>query len=198
MQIDNNFINQHDRLVRVIVNQFKVANVDPEDLMQEGRIGLIEAAKRFDPNMGVQFASYASWWIRREVKNAIQAYGNVVRMPDHCREAYTSVSESINTQVYAEEKEALTYADLLTSGECIEDVIIRREEAAELHARLKKMIGHLPTIDQQVICALYGFEEDSVEETELATRLHKSPKWIHRVHLRALKQLRSLMDEDKR
>ena len=198
MNIDNNFIQQHERLVRVIVNQYHVANVDPEDLTQEGRIGLIEAAKRYDPNTGVQFESYASWWIRREVKNAIQAYGNVVRIPDHCREAYSSMSESINTQVYAEEQEALTYADLLTTGECIEDVIIRREEAAELHARLKRMIEHLPTIDQQVICGLYGFEEDSVTEEELATRLHKSPKWIHRVHIRALRQLRSLMDEGKR
>ncbi len=45
MVIDNNFIKTHDRLVRVIVNQYHVSGVDPEDLMQEGRIGLIEAAK---------------------------------------------------------------------------------------------------------------------------------------------------------
>ena len=192
MEINNQFIKQHDRLVRVIVNQFKVANVDPEDLMQEGRIGLIEAAKRFDPNRGIQFASYASWWIRREIERAIRQYGNVVRIPDHCEEAYTNIGYSINTQVYEEEQEALTYADLLTTGECIEDVIIRREERAELHNRLKRMIHQLPAIDQQVICALYGFEEDSVEEATLAERLHCSPLWVHRVHLRALEQLRRL------
>ncbi len=193
MEINNEFITQHDRLVRVIVNQFKVANVDPEDLMQEGRIGLIEAAKRFDPNRGIQFQSYASWWVRREIENAVQTYGNVMRLPHHCEETYTNVSISINTQVYKEEQEALTYADLLTTGESIEDVIIRQEEHAELHNGLKKAIRQLPAIDRKVICALYGFEEDSVDEKALAERLHRSSLWVHRVHVRALKKLRSIV-----
>ena len=192
MQIDNNFIKQHDRLVRVIVNQYHVSGVDPEDLMQEGRIGLIEAAKRFDPSRGIKFESYASWWIRREIENAIQEYGNVMRIPHHCDETYSNVSVSISTTVYKEEQEALTYADLITTGESIEDVIIRQEEHAELHARLKRMIEQLPPLDQRVICALYGFEEDSVDEPTLAQRLRRSDKWIRRVHVRALKQLRAL------
>lgn len=42
-----------------------------EDLIQEGNIGLIEAAKKFDPNRGVEFLTYASWWIKRGIRRAI-------------------------------------------------------------------------------------------------------------------------------
>ena len=128
MNIDNNFINQHERLVRVIVNQYKVANVDPEDLMQEGRIGLIEAAKRFDPSRGIQFSSYASWWIRKYINMALQEYGNIVHIPHQNKEATTvCITESIQKIVKVENEESLTYEDILTDGEYIEQTIINQE-----------------------------------------------------------------------
>lgn len=52
---------KYGKIVRTIAQQFTNNPNDQQDLMQEGYIGLIEAAKRYDPSTGVQFESYASW-----------------------------------------------------------------------------------------------------------------------------------------
>jgi RNA polymerase nonessential primary-like sigma factor len=51
------------------------------ELINEGNMGLIEAASRFDPSRGVRFITYASWWIRQAILAAIAHHGQVFRIP---------------------------------------------------------------------------------------------------------------------
>jgi RNA polymerase primary sigma factor len=51
------------------------------DLINEGNIGLIQAAKRFDPTRGVKFITYAVWWIRQAVTHALAEHGGVIALP---------------------------------------------------------------------------------------------------------------------
>lgn len=55
--------------------------MDEEDLVQEGYIGLLRAAKRFDPNRGIRFSTYARWWVRAQMTRAIDHTGRPVRLP---------------------------------------------------------------------------------------------------------------------
>lgn len=52
-----------------------------EDLEQEGHIGLLSAARRFDPDRGLRFSTYARWWVRAAMTRAIETTGRMVRLP---------------------------------------------------------------------------------------------------------------------
>ncbi len=190
MEINNQFIKQHDRLVRVIVNQFKVANVDPEDLMQEGRIGLIEAAKRFDPARGIQFSSYASWWIRKYITMALQEYGNTIHLPQHDRVAVDiCISMSFDDILYIEDGDPITFADTITDGSTVETEYIDKENSRAKRRDCAARIAKLKPKEQIVIRGLYGFDEKRKSWKTLAKELGTTPNRIAKIHTRALEKL---------
>jgi RNA polymerase primary sigma factor len=67
-------------LVHAVARSYRGSSVPFADLVQEGTIGLVRAVERFDPQRGVKFSTYAVWWIRRSMLDAI-ASANVIRMP---------------------------------------------------------------------------------------------------------------------
>lgn len=69
----------HMRLVIATANKFKRFNLPMADLVQEGYIGLLEAATRFDPEREVRFSTYASWWIRASIQDYILKNWSIVR-----------------------------------------------------------------------------------------------------------------------
>lgn len=67
-------------LVHAIAATFRGSGVCIDDLVQEGIIGLTRAAELFDPDRGAKFSTYAAWWIRRSIRDAI-ADSKVIRIP---------------------------------------------------------------------------------------------------------------------
>ncbi|MEL6341488.1 MAG: sigma-70 family RNA polymerase sigma factor [Myxococcota bacterium] len=57
------------------------ALMDVEDLRQHGYIGLLSAARRFDPERGIRFSTYARWWVRAHMTRALENTGRTVRLP---------------------------------------------------------------------------------------------------------------------
>jgi len=54
-----------------------------QDLIQEGNLGLMEAAERFEPERGFRFSTYATWWVRQRILRSISDYSRVIRLPAH-------------------------------------------------------------------------------------------------------------------
>ena len=69
------------RFVITVANQYHQHSMDLADLISEGNIGLIKAAERFDDTRGFKFVSYAVWWIRQAILQAVSEQGQTIRMP---------------------------------------------------------------------------------------------------------------------
>lgn len=73
--------NQH--FVIMVARQYQGMGLPLEDLVSEGNIGLLEAANRFDPTKGIKFITYAVWWIRRSILQALSDQSRLVRLPKY-------------------------------------------------------------------------------------------------------------------
>jgi RNA polymerase primary sigma factor len=69
------------RFVVAMAKKYARSGYPLHELINEGNMGLIEAASRFDPGRGVRFITYASWWIRQAILAAIAHYGQAVNLP---------------------------------------------------------------------------------------------------------------------
>ena len=69
----------HMRLVMAIASKFRHYGLPASDLVQEGHIGLMEAAARFDPGREVRFSTYATWWIRASIQDFVLRNWSIVR-----------------------------------------------------------------------------------------------------------------------
>lgn len=69
------------RFVVSVAKQYQNRGVPLMDLIGEGNIGLLTAARKFDPERGVKFISYAVWWVRQAIQAAIARHGRAVRLP---------------------------------------------------------------------------------------------------------------------
>lgn len=78
-----------ERNLRLVVKEAKRytgRGLSFSDLVQEGNVGLITAAGKFDPEMGTKFSTYATWWIRQAMGRALNDRGRTIRLPVHIQE----------------------------------------------------------------------------------------------------------------
>jgi RNA polymerase primary sigma factor len=91
----NDLVNANLRLVMSIASKYSNSGMYLEDLIQEGNIGLMKAAEKFEVQLGFKFSTYATWWIRQAITRCIADQLRLVRVPVHLVEKINKVQRGI-------------------------------------------------------------------------------------------------------
>lgn len=93
----NKLILSNIKFVVSMANRYKNTGVSLSDLINQGNLGLVEAAKRFDPDKGVKFISYAVWWIRQAMIQLLAEQSGTVKLPIKQASLLYKINEAIET-----------------------------------------------------------------------------------------------------
>jgi len=132
------------RFVVSVAKQFQNQGLSLPDLINEGNIGLIKAAQKYDPSRGFKFISYAVWWIRQTIMQAILNKSKLVRIPINKKGSITQISKAIND--FEQKHQRLPDADELEEivkikSSVIKDMLTRRTKDTSLDNQINSEDG---------------------------------------------------------
>ena len=170
------------RLVIAIARKFQGYNVPLEDLIQEGNIGLITAADKFDYKKGYKFSSYASWWIRWAIVHALNNSSRLIRLPSYFIErikrydtVYATLCRELQREPYREE--IAKVLDLTIRQ--VEEILTSKVDAISMDSLLDdeysaKILGDL--IEDPATSNEDSFISEMINEDLIAQFLKRLPE----------------------
>jgi len=187
------------RLVVKLAMEYRHARIGLDDLIAEGNLGLIEAANRFDPLRGVRFATYASWWIRKFIIQAIDRQAHQTTSPTRAsgdpapekpetprRQRIISVDDFMQT---SSDRHMLEKIASLTSADP-QDVALERQLANKLTAILPK----LPAQERLILAAHYGLDGQPPRTLQqIGKEMSLTRERVRQIEQRAIARARRLL-----
>lgn len=178
------------RFVVKIANEY-LGYMDIEDLINEGNLGLMHAAEKFNPSTGNKFITYAVWWIRAYIQKAIRETSTGIKFPSHKFDEMKKSKWKLARldKAVGNDEEKATLADFI-----VDERIMNPEESFLIHQtelELKQFIKELKPNEKAVIIKRYGLDgKDPMTLSEIGSILGFSKERIRQLESRALNQLK--------
>lgn len=192
IQARNEIVTANLRFVFDIAKKYRGKGVDIADLIEEGNKGIIKAIEKFDMEKDVKFFTYAVWWIRQHMFQAIDdnVNPNEVNFDDVFTDDYKSI-ENVGTI----EDEEETFVD-----DCCYDIkdndaytFENDEELTQRNFVVKKLLAKLDERERLVIMKYFGIEKDDGGHSleEISTEMNLSTERVRQLKLKAINVMRA-------
>jgi len=199
-------VNANLKFVISVAKEYQGLGLPLLDLINDGNIGLIKAAKRFDPTRGFKFISYAVWWIKQSIMQSLNDNSRMIRLPSNIVNKIISLNK--DNEEYKENMEGQypTCVSLnsqignFTGFELVD--VIADEDADSLDVleyeteRLKKVLGKtlecLSNKERGIIECYFGLNKDfeSMTLEAIGDRYDLTKERIRQIKEKAIRRLR--------
>ena len=152
-------ISSNLRLVISIAKKYIVSGVLLEDLIQDGNLGLMKAADRFDYTKGYKFSTYATWWIKQTIRRSIADTGRSIRIPVHMYERIITFKKAEKELLQEYGREPTDEEIRLRTGFTVEHI----EQARSLVSQ--NLLSLDASVDEEGDSVLGDFVADQSQES---------------------------------
>ncbi len=200
------------RLVIYWAKRKSCGRVSLEDLVQEGNLGLMQAAQKFRVGMGASFGTYATWWIQQAIQRA-QDKSDLIRVPIHLQQeirrgdivgdrreeinllrGVVSLEAPLHTSSFGEEGEELLLGDALVDDRADVEAAVRHRELRE---QVERLLARLPKRMQVVLRMRFGIGTPVATLDEVAEKVGMlSRQRVQQLEVEALGKLRRMEMRD--
>jgi len=158
------------RFVVSVAKQYQGQGLSLADLINEGNIGLIKAAQRFDPTRGFKFISYAVWWIRQDILQALSDLGRTVRVPQNQTDLIRKISHF--SQQFVQENQRQPSAEEIAAA--LNEELPRIQQALQASGRSVSIDAPLVEDEEGCLLDMLFNEEPNEAESNLVNESLKS------------------------
>src|ERR1700760_452593 len=200
------------RFVVSVAKQYQNNSLSLSDLINEGNLGLVKAAQKFDETRGFKFISYAVWWIRQSILQALAEQGRLVRLPQNKIGTYNKANKAYMAFEQEHEREPSTeeLAELLEMSETEINNIFQSNtrhssldapvhEADDtddyvmkdsLRAEIRRVLKSLSPREAEIVNAYFGLDgENGVTIEQIGQKYDLTKERIRQIKERAIKRL---------
>ncbi len=164
-------------LVGKVARRYFDTGLTFEDLMQEGQIGLIKAANRYDAQRGTRFSTYAVWWIRQAIGRSVANTGRMVRLPVNLGQKVMQVRRT-EVQLQQEFGREATTAEIAIKLKWTPEQVSNVQSAVVNVTSLEKLVGPGDSADTELQELLpdetVQQPEDEAEDTLMSSEIAKA------------------------
>lgn len=201
------------RFVVSVAKQYQCCDISLIDLINEGNIGLIKAAERFDETRGFKFVSYAVWWIRQSILQAISEKDSIVRLPNQYITLQNRINKFINDfeqnnerkpsnyeiaeNLNIKESEIINNKKISADAPLDEDVTLLDTFQSEKEKDPESLKVDLNIVLQKVLTPkelfiiknLFGIGCNAINEEELGNKIKLSKERIRQLKIKIIHKL---------